>query len=397
MASKDFGGKSGYTTHNSVRLIRGGKEYFELLLRLIGEAKQSIHLHVYIFDEDETGTLVADALIDAALRKVEVYLLFDGYASQNLSESFIRKFFLAGIRFRMFEPLFLSTNFYFGRRMHHKVFVADTFHSLVGGINISNKYNKWNDDPPWLDWALYATGDISVELLKILVRVWSRSHRQARNYLAAHPPPGKVSNQCLVRIRRNDWVDRKIQITSSYFQVFRKAKSHITIMSSYFLPGLRFRQKMISASKRGVKIRLILAGTSDIKIAKHAERYIYRWLFKHNIEIFEYHKSVLHGKIATADNEWVTIGSYNVNNISAFASLELNLDVLDKPFARSLTDRLNEIIEQDCRQVTEADFNINFSIRDRLLQWTSYGLVRVLFYLFTFYFRQRSANKRLWE
>lgn len=394
MASKDFVDKSGYTTHNSVKLVRGGQEYFQLLLNLIREAKHSIHLHVYIFDEDETGTLVADALIDAALRKVEVYLLFDGYASQNLSEPFIQKIFLAGIRYRMFEPLFLSSNFYFGRRMHHKVFVSDSFHSLVGGINISNKYNQWNDDPPWLDWALYAQGDISSELLKVLVRVWSRSHRKARKYFAAHPPVRKVNEYCLVRIRRNDWVDRKIQITNSYFQIFRKARSNITIMSSYFLPGIRFRQKLVSASKRGVKIRLILAGTSDIKIAKHAERYIYRWLFKNNIEIFEYQTSVLHGKIACADNEWVTIGSYNVNNISAFASIELNLDVLDRSFALSLNDRLNEIIEKDCRHVTEADFNMNFTIRHRLLQWASYTVVRVLFYLFTFYFRQRGVNNK---
>jgi len=57
-----------YTDNNKVTLVPGGKEYFDLLLQMIGQAKDTIHFQVYIFDEDETGWLVANALLEAAKR-----------------------------------------------------------------------------------------------------------------------------------------------------------------------------------------------------------------------------------------------------------------------------------------------------------------------------------------
>ncbi len=79
------------------KLVRGGKEYFELLLRLINNANDSIHLQTYKFEDDETGTAVAEALKDAAKRNVQVHLLVDGYASQFLSRKFIHSLQKAGI------------------------------------------------------------------------------------------------------------------------------------------------------------------------------------------------------------------------------------------------------------------------------------------------------------
>lgn len=382
---------TGYTTHNHVELIRGGEPYFGLLLKLINQAEHSVHLHVYIFDEDETGCAVADALIAAAHRNVKVYLLIDGYASKGLTPGFRLKLLEAKIFFRMFEPVFQTNHFYFGRRLHHKVVVVDSYYSLVGGINISNKYNDIHGAPAWLDWAFYAEGDVSLQLLKVQLQLWTKSRFKARKILQQTVDPPKVNQRCLVRIRRNDWVHRKTQITSSYFEMFRNAKSHITIMSSYFIPGLLFQQQLARACKRGINVKLILAGTSDIRLTKHAERYVYGWLFRHNIRIFEYQKSVLHGKLATCDNEWATIGSYNVNNISAFASIELNLDVKDDEFARSLQSTLDEIIKNDCIEVTEAEYKSKYSIPHQIVQWVAYSVVRVLFYLFTFYWRQEKG------
>jgi cardiolipin synthase len=81
-------------------------------------------------------------------------------------------------------------------------------------------------------------------------------------------------------------------------------------------------------------------------IAKAAERFFYPWLLRHNIEIYEYRKKVLHGKMATYDRQWVTVGSYNFNNISTYASVELNLDVLSQPFAKQVDKEFEEIIRK---------------------------------------------------
>ena len=99
------------------------------------------NLQIYIFEDDETGVEVATALMKAAQRGVKVYLLLDGYASQYLPDEFIVQLKEGGVQFRWFEPLFRSRHFYFGRRLHHKLIVVDTVHSLVGGVNISNRYN----------------------------------------------------------------------------------------------------------------------------------------------------------------------------------------------------------------------------------------------------------------
>lgn len=391
MSSGRFSPSFSYTSHNMAKLIRGGEAYFILLVQLIQQAQQTIHLQTYIYDEDETGIVVAEALIAAAQRGVAVYLVADGYASQDLSDTFIKRLEEGGVHFRFFQPILKSDHFYFGRRLHHKILVADARHSLVGGINISNKYNDGFGAVPWLDWALYAEGEIAPELVRVCLEIWTRVKRERKKILWHAQPPVELPRQeCPIRLRRNDWVQKRSQITNSYLEMFKNARSHIYIMSSYFLPGMLVRKKMARAARRGVKIKLILAGVSDVKLAKHAERYIYRWIFKNNIEVYEYNQTILHAKIATYDGKWSTIGSYNVNNISAFASIELNLDVNEIDFAHSMQQHMEKIINDHCEQITEEDFRTRYNFFNRLYQQSCYQIVRVLFFLFTFYFRQRS-------
>ena len=390
MSKKSEKQLAGYTLHNTPQLIRGGKKYFDLLLKLINGARQSIHFQVYIFDEDETGKMIAEALMQAAKRNVRVYLMVDGYGSTRLSGAFIQQMLKTGIQFKMFEPIFSTKHFYFGRRMHHKVVVVDALHSLVSGINISDKYNDTGDNPAWLDWGLYVQGEVAIELLRVCIRIWTKSASRARKLFSFEKLPEILPQEkCMVRVRRNDWVRRLTQINSSYLEMFRKADSHIIIMSSYFLPGIIFKQRLGRAAKRGVKIKLVLAGISDVHLSKYAERYIYRWLLRHNIEIYELQKTILHGKLATCDDDFVTLGSYNVNNLSAYVSLELNLDVRDKEFALSVDKELERIIKQDCIQITEKECR-HFNFIQRVSQYTAYTAIRFMYFIFTFYFKQRN-------
>jgi cardiolipin synthase len=112
---------------------------------------------------------------------------------------------------------------------------------------------------------------------------------------------------------------------------------------------------------------------------------MYRWMLKNRLEIYEYQRNVLHAKVAVCDNR-ATMGSYNLNEISERASVELNLEINDKNFADEVRRRLDEIISQDCISV---DTYRQYAWYERLLQALSYGLIRVLLILFTFYFRQR--------
>jgi cardiolipin synthase len=384
---------SGYSVQNKIKLVRGGKPYFDQVIEMINRAKEIIQFQVYIFDYDETGKAVIEALMAAAKRQVRVYLMADGYASQKLPRSFILEADQSGIHFRFFEPLFKSRNSYFGRRMHHKVIVVDNRFALVGGVNVSNHYNDLPAQPGWLDFALFMEGEVVHELCRVCEEIWNGYlpvkpvHLCSNKGVSFNIPS---SEYCEVRVRRNDWITKKNQVSRSYIEMFKKAEDHIIMMSGYFLPGPVIRRNMKRAAARGVKIKLILAGISDVMVAKYAERYMYNWIFRNDIELFEYKPCVLHGKVATYDKKWATIGSYNVNIISAYASLELNMDVNNPKFAGMLDDTMEKIIQNDCVQVTKENFSSHNGIFSKAWELICYWFVRMLFYLFTINFKQRS-------
>lgn len=379
-------------TENKIRLIRGGSQYFDVISELIQKAEDTIHLQTYIFETDETGKKVASDLIEAARRGVNVFLLVDGFASQNIASDVLKEMKEAGIHFRHFEPLFKSRHFYFGRRLHSKVFVSDSRYALVGGVNITNRYNDMPGQPAWLDFALLAEGPVAIQACRLCREIWRGVRRRSNVPTCENGEsqrPDGNGRTSLVRLRRNDWVTNKLQISNSYLEMFRTAKSNITILSSYALPGNVFRKRLEKALQRGVKVRMIVSGQSDVFLVKNAERYWYDWLIRNNIEIFEYTKNVLHGKLATCDDEWMTIGSYNVNDLSAYASIELNFDVRDPSFVKTVEKTLQDIIDNDCIRISKEKMARTSNVFTKLGRWFSYSIIRLTLSLFTFYYRKQ--------
>jgi cardiolipin synthase len=365
------------TSHNKAELIRGGRGYFDLLKRLINEAEHLIHFQFYIFEPDKTGREIADELIAAAKRGVKVYVLLDAYGSQKLTKEIIEEFSAAGIYFRWFQPFFRGRKFYLGRRLHHKVVVIDSYHSLVSGLNISDRYNDMPEDPAWLDWALHCEGEVALQLEDVCRK------RMKLRTPANHPKHDIKTDDCEIGVRVNDWVGGRQEITKMYLNMLREAQSNVVIMTSYFMPGYQLRKSLKEAAKRGVKVQMILTGDSDVPAAKYAERFMYDWLYRNNIEIWEYQKNVLHGKIAVADKKWATVGSYNVNNLSAYASIELNLEVMDDALASTIQKRLQEIMIHDCKQITESVYKKQTNLFIRLLQRIAYNMFRFMLFIFT--------------
>jgi cardiolipin synthase len=168
--------------------------------------------------------------------------------------------------------------------------------------------------------------------------------------------------------------------------MLQRAEKTITIMSSYFMPGRVIRKNLRAASKRGVRIRIIMTKVSDVLFAKAAERFFYPWLLRRNIEIYEYRQKVLHAKIATYDGVWVTIGSYNVNDLSAYASIELNLDVHDKGFSAAVDNSLERIIQRDCDRITSETFQRSNRFWNIASYRLAYSMVRFFQFVFTINF-----------
>ena len=385
---------AGYSHHNKVRLVHGGADFFSTIVELIDGAQFTIHLQTYIFDADETGKLVSSALLRAAARKVTVFILLDGYASQHLSKQLIEEWKTAGIHFRWFWPLFKSRHFYLGRRMHHKVIVVDAARGMAGGINISDRYNDIDGQKAWLDRALLVEGQAALKLHLVCEDMWTKAYwksnpkKEKFSYLPAYIP----EEECMVRVRRNDWVMGKNEISRSYVEMFRQAQSRIFVLSAYFLPGKILRKYMVQAARRGVVIKIIVGSISDVKVSRLGEQYMYRWLFKNKMEVYEYQETILHGKLATYDGIWMTDGSYNVNRISAYASVELNMDVRNPVFATKVEEELEGIIRDHCKRIVPEEYFHHIGLFQRFRQRLAYQMIRLLFFLFTFYFRQEKET-----
>lgn len=379
---------SDYSSNNKAVLIKAGKDYFDRLSLMIEQAKKCIHIQSYIFSEDETGKLFAEQLKKAALRNVDIYIMADGYASKGLSRNFINSLQSNKIQFRFFEPIFKSRDFYFVRRLHHKVIVVDSYSAMVSGINIADRYNDLPDKKAWLDFAVYIEGEAANLLCEKCRTIWNKY-----SYTKDAPPCNKFSAELEdsektdIRIRINDWVSHKNEISASYIEMLRNAKRHVTILCSYFLPGKVIRRLILGAVKRGVTVKVVAAGPSDVLLAKSAERWLYDWLIRNKVLLYEYKTNVLHGKIATCDDKWITIGSYNINNISAYASLELNVDIRNDLFSRNARLTIEDIISKECVQITKEIHLKKKNIFIQFGRWCSYQIIRVIFNLFTFYLK----------
>jgi cardiolipin synthase len=356
---------------------------------MIDSARHTVHLQTYILSDDQTGRLIINCLIAAAKRNVQVYVLADGYASQDLSDTLQQEMKDSGINFRFFEPLIQSKNLYFGRRLHHKIIVTDARCSLVGGLNIADRYNDLPNVPAWLDVALFTDGTVSAELHKICEELWSKKRKAKKHSDKYAYTETDTLHHIQVRVRQNDWVKRKQEITRTYTEIFKSAQHSITIVCAYFLPGTKFRQLLKKAAARGVKIRVVMASISDVPASKYAERYLYRWMLRHHFELYEYQPTVLHAKMAIADNKLLTIGSYNINNISRYASIELNLDVKDDRFVHAVSEEIEQLIKNKCAAVTSSTYKTKLFSLKQFFQWSAFQMVRVMMTVSTFYFRQR--------
>ena len=355
-----------------IKLIHSGDEYFVKMKEIIENAQEEIHLQTYIFENDETGNDIANCLKEAAHRNVKVYILLDAYGSSSLSDNFIKDLQQSGIFFRFFSPLFSVNNFYLGRRMHHKVIVADAKFAIIGGINIANKYRGKESDEPWLDYAIKLDCPAAQDLQK-LCRDYFFKDRSSKKIKPVLHSAGKT----LVGIRQNDWLKNKTEVCDSYTNSINQAKNEIVIVSSYFLPGRRLNNAIIGACKRKVKVTLILAGISDVPLIRNATSYLYSLFLKQNVLIYEWNNSVVHGKAAVVDNKWSTIGSFNLNDLSCYGEIH------SPYFSELLRSDFQNIINQ-CNEVTIDTIYKNTSFISRFVNYMAYRMVRAAILFLTF-------------
>ena len=370
--------KHDYTEGHSIELLRSGEPFFAANIAAIDHAQQYIHFQSYIVDEDDTGLRIIDALVRAAQRGVRTYLLLDAYGTKYLSGGLMKRINDSGILFRFFSPVFITEGFHLSLRLHHKVLLVDGELAIIGGMNFADRYHGTLRKKEWLDFALMVKGPECRHVNSILRKLWNKTFisKEERSNEIVHIIRTYEENIRL-RVIENNWYRNKIEVLRSYRSAFKRAQDHMIIFASYFLPGRLERKLLRLASSRGVDIKIVLAAESDTPIFKRATSFLYDYILRNNIKIYEYLPSNLHAKIATVDGKWFTIGSYNLNHISDYGSIEMNVDVLDELFTEKFEKILLRIIKNDCRQVTFEEYLRRKTWYNQFSGWISYQMIRL--------------------
>jgi cardiolipin synthase A/B len=327
-----------YKSADAVQLLESGTEFFSAVLMLINHAKTTLHLQYYALSPDETGNEIIQALKEAAKRGVSVKLLLDAFGSKAMKGNPLHELKKAGVEYRLFSPVLLY-KLRTGRRLHHKIIVADSVTAIVGGINISDKYKGTAGQAAWLDFALQIHGAVCADIATLCGRLLY-GHKSSFKKKPLHTGTG--SELIPVRIAHEDWFLKKHQVHTDLQQAIYFAKERIVIVCSYFIPNYKMIRLLKKAAESGVEIHLYLQGKSDILLARDAGRYWYRALQRQHINIYEFPARVLHGKLAMIDDKWLTIGSSNFNHLSNYTSIETNTEVCSEQFCSIVKNQLQK-------------------------------------------------------
>ena len=369
---------------NRLTLLQNGAEYFPALEAAIDHARREIFLESYIYEYDAIGRQISEALMRAARRGVTVHLLLDGFGARTLTEAAVDTMRDAGVQVMFYRPdVSLRFKRHRLRRLHRKIAVIDTRIAFVGGINIIDDIDAPGPTPPRFDYAVAVEGPLLAEIHQSVRRLWAligwlqlRRHRSRSRKQRAPlhiAPRGSIAAAFV----RRDNIGHRGDIENAYLDAIDSATDEIIIANAYFLPGRRIWQALTQAAARGVRVVLLLQGRVEYVLLHYASRALYGMLLGAGIEIYSYHKSFLHAKVAVIDGRWATVGSSNIDPFSLMLAREANVVAIDADFAGKLRNSLLQAISDGSQQIMADHWNRQ-PYYQRFLAWMSYGMVRAL-------------------
>jgi len=388
---------------HQIDLLQEGMAFFPALIEAIEGSRREIRLETYIFHFDESGERVAQALEQAALRGVAVYLVMDAVGTPAVPPIWAQRFDQAGVQWRLFLPLGSFGLLIPGRwrRMHRKLCVIDEAIGFCGGINVLNDYFDLGhglQHSPRFDFSVRVQGPLVADMRATMLSFWQRLQlrrdlkrlkfegaksvwrqlargRQQVEHSYGVSQPG-VSAALVLR----DNVRHRSDIERAYRQAIARAREEVFIANAYFLPGGKLRRALIHAARRGVRVRVLLQGRYEYFMQYHAAKPVYRALLEAGVEIHEYQAGFLHAKVAVVDGKWATVGSSNLDPLSLLLAREANVVVSGAEFATNLQGRLERALTERSVPVDLAGLRAR-SFAQRCKDQLAYGLMRLTLFV----------------
>lgn len=329
---------------NRVTLLEDGEEAYPAMLEAIASARQTILMDSYIFNDDKAGRLFADALAERAGAGVQVHLTVDGVGTINVPDELFADLARSNVAVLEYRPVApWRRGWGLLRRNHRKLLVVDGRIGFAGGINIG-------DD--WLPQRLGGRGwhDIHVRVEGPAVKTLSRlSLATWQEYTGLAPNPKLFSHDVApagdtpVSIVGSSERKKRRPIRSAYLRAIKRARRYVYIANAYFIPDRGLRRALRNAVRRGVDVRVMVPADGDILPAQLASQALLGHALRSGLRVFLWQGAMLHAKTAVIDDEWATVGSFNLDHRSWSMNLEVNVIVPEAEFAT----KLREVFERD--------------------------------------------------
>ncbi|HEY6484631.1 MAG TPA: phospholipase D-like domain-containing protein [Steroidobacteraceae bacterium] len=319
---------------NRFRLLDGSEQYFERMIAAIDDARSYVLLEMYLFGTGALASRFIDAFARARARSVAVCVLIDGFGSFGLTRSDRRRLIAAGVQLRVFNPVLLRRRLHNFLRDHRKLMLIDGRIAFVGGIGLTDEFAlATRPGWPWRDLLVEIHGAVVADWQGAFARTWGLQG-------AALELPAPVSGRSDAApehhargrvVLSEAWY--RSELANAVATRVGTARQRAWIMSAYFVPSRRLRKALRGAARRAVDVRLLVPGPlTDHPWVRHAARRFYGKLLRNGVRIFEYQPRVLHGKMTICD-DWVSVGSSNLDRWSFKWNLEANQEIDDAPFA----------------------------------------------------------------
>lgn len=375
-----------FSERNRVELLVDGGQAFPAMLEAIRAAERVILLEMYWFDSDTIGWTFARALIEAASRGVKVAVIYDSIGSIGADRGMFAELEAAGVQVLEYNPVApWRRRFRLARlthRDHRKILVIDGALGFTGGVNIANQWlPEAEDGGGWRDDMIRVQGPAVAGFVRCFASAWRRETGELPDFVAAElarpePAPAAPERDQRVRVVGEAGIGGQHAMGSTYLVAIYRADRRVWIKNSYFVPDGRVIRALRRAARRGVDVRVIVPGESDVPVTAWASRHVWARLMRSGVRIYLWTRGILHSKTAVVDGRWSTIGTFNLDHLSLRMNLEVNVTVLDS----GVGAQMEASFERDlgaCVEVDQRSFRFR-SLGDRLLELLAYRFRKLL-------------------
>ena len=331
---------------NAIEPLTGGDEAYPRMLEAIDRARRSIGLASYIFDNDPTGRIFADALARAVARGVEVRVLIDGIGSSYTFPSIVGVLARKGVRVERFLPTTVPFYFpYANLRNHRKILVVDGAVGFTGGLNIRDGcWLAHQPRHPVRDTHFELRGPIVAQLLEVFREDWDFAAEETLADSAWEPDltPAGTTLARGIRFGPDDPDIGRIKLV--LVGALAAAQQSVRIMTPYFLPDDAVCQALDVAAMRGVRVDIVLPEENNLALVGWASTALLWQVLGKGCNVWMSPAPFEHSKLMTVDASWALFGSGNWDDRSMRLNFEFNVETYDRDLAARLDRRIADVI-----------------------------------------------------